>query len=282
MTAMVTAYQSSVCPDAGREHVTGTLVLPGCHTAGAVTLCSLPGAPPRADSIALSGAARAAKRGDQSASRSIRSIALPPCAMVALEAPGRGMLPGRRLHLFHGALLPLLLLLATTTPPPCAGHGATVHPPSRNAIGSSIEPWKSFTAFEGQFCSGQYEGPCWCPTTDATTGLRRSTGVLISPRRKRSLPGILGPPPGRTRQGAHPRAPAPTKFRWRPVAAAVDAAAAAAAAAAADPVSMPPGSCTEGHPENSKHTTGRSWGGPGVRASRQGNARHVGQSRPLI
>jgi hypothetical protein len=87
MTAMVTAYQSSVCPDAGREHVTGTLVLPGCHTAGAVTLCSLPGAPPRADSIALSGAARAAKRGDQSASRSIRSIALPPCAMVALEAP---------------------------------------------------------------------------------------------------------------------------------------------------------------------------------------------------
>jgi hypothetical protein len=86
------------------------------------------------------------------------------------------MLPGRRLQLFHGALLLLLLLLATTTPPPCAGHGAIVHPPSRNAIDSSIEPWKSFTAFEGQFCSGQYEGPCWCPTTDASGKLSGASG----------------------------------------------------------------------------------------------------------
>ena len=49
---------------------------------------------------------------------------------------------------------------------------------------------------------------------------------------------------------------------------AVGAAAAAAAAAAADPLSMPPDTCTEGHPKNSKHTTGRSRGCTGERASR--------------
>ena len=60
----------------------------------------------------------------------------------------------------------------------------------------------------------------------------------------------------------------PRCFAGLPVAAAVGAAAAAAAAAAADALSMKIRTCTEEHPENSKHTTGRSRGGPGVRASR--------------
>lgn len=58
----------------------------------------------------------------------------------------------------------------------CDGHGAIVHPPSRNAIDAQIEPWKSFTQFKGQFCSGEYEGPCWCPTTDASGKLSGANG----------------------------------------------------------------------------------------------------------
>ena len=63
----------------------------------------------------------------------------------------------------------------------CDGHGAIVHPPSRNAIDAQIEPWKSFTQFKGQFCSGEYEGPCWCPTTDASGKLSGANGQACCP-----------------------------------------------------------------------------------------------------
>ena len=73
------------------------------------------------------------------------------------------------------AALVLLVAMAALLPA-CAGHGAIVYPPSRNAIDHSIEPWKSFTAFKGQFCSGKYDGPCWCPTTDASGKLSGASG----------------------------------------------------------------------------------------------------------
>ena len=70
----------------------------------------------------------------------------------------------------------VLLVAMVALLPACAGHGAIVYPPSRNAIDHSIEPWKSFTAFKGQFCSGKYDGPCWCPATDASGKLSGASG----------------------------------------------------------------------------------------------------------
>ena len=70
----------------------------------------------------------------------------------------------------------VLLMAMVALLPACAGHGAIVYPPSRNAIDHSIEPWKSFTAFKGQFCSGKYDGPCWCPATDASGKLSGANG----------------------------------------------------------------------------------------------------------
>ena len=89
-----------------------------------------------------------------------------------------------------------------------------------------------------------------------------------------STPSWEGPAPGPQPSEGRPAEPqgcepvVPRCFAGLPVAAAVGAAAAAAAAAAADPLLMKICTCTEEHPENSKHTTGRSRGGPGVRASR--------------
>ena len=74
-------------------------------------------------------------------------------------------------------LVALVVVLAVLNiAPECAGHGAIVHPPSRNAIDYGIEPWKSFKDFNGQFCSGSYRGPCYCPITDAAGKLSGANG----------------------------------------------------------------------------------------------------------